>query len=87
MLKYAAAVIMTAVYWFCMARFWKQKGWKGCVCEKLLEASPLSHRTNAAGFKMDLPQAKAEPISDDGTHWVNKVRKEKKLLGRSNCSW
>ncbi|KAJ7408097.1 hypothetical protein WISP_123467 [Willisornis vidua] len=38
------------------------RGYRGAFCEKLPEASPMSDRVNACGFKTDPPLAKADPV-------------------------
>ena len=54
-------------------------------CYKL----PLCHmEPMPAGSKMDPPVAKAEPSSDGGgASGITYLRREKKLLCNSNCSW
>lgn len=48
-----------------MARFWKWGWYRAGSCEKILEASLVSSRANAADSRMD-PLATSEPISDAG---------------------
>lgn len=46
------------VFYVYMARFWKQRGYSGGFCERLLEASPMTNRVNASWLQ-------EEPITDE----------------------
>lgn len=58
-------------------------GLQGWLLQKLLEASPMADKTNASCSKVDLPQAKAEPISNSASG-ITDLRSCKKTL--RSCS-
>ena len=70
------------LYWVCMARVCKWKGYKGGFCEKLLKASPMSMEPMPASCKTAPPLAKVKPISDHGSAFgLAGLRRGKKNCG------
>lgn len=69
-----------------MARLWWQGGYRGGLCEKLLETLPCPAELIPASSRMDLPLAKAEPINcgSNASAIIYFRRETKKLLHRSN---
>lgn len=71
------------MYWIYMARFWVGGGCRCDLCDKSHWAAPHWTQVGPAGFKMESPLAKPEPISDSGgASVVTYLRKAKKCCER-----